>query len=104
MSVQSSQVLETVDARAVAVAEIKADRVIAYLLPAEHTHVGKRLPVVATVNLSKNVFFAAGFRRRGRSTQEWAGEIAFRTIAPSDRDFVSDELNVLRRFQKRESG
>ena len=91
----------TVEAAAVAVAEIEANGVVADAFPIEHDHAGKLTLIGAAVALSEDVFFAALFGAGRGGAELFHLEKGFGTVAPGDGDFATDELDVGGCFQGR---
>ena len=91
---QAAQVIETVQSRPMAVAEVEPQRVVPYLLPAEDLHAGKLPRAVAAVLIAEDVALALVFRTRGGGAQVFAREIRLGPIVPHDGEFVADELDV----------
>src|SRR5688572_19849284 len=93
---ERAQIIETVEARAMAIAEIKAQRVVADLLPAEHGNSRETLRSVTAILISKNIPLA-DVRSAWRSRAEFfKGKIRFHPVVPRDRHFLADHLDVHR--------
>lgn len=92
------QKLEAIEAGAVAVAEIETQRVVADALEGQDLHVGEILLFAAAVLIAEDIFFSAGLGAGRGGAQLGSGEIRLGAVVPNDGDFVTDELDVLRRF------
>src|SRR5687768_7145561 len=79
---ERAQIIETVESGAMAIAEIKAQRVVADLFPAEHGNPREPLRSVTAILISKNIPLAdvRGARRSGAELFE--GKICFHPIVP----------------------
>jgi hypothetical protein len=92
------QKLEAIEAGAVAVAEIETQRVVADALEGEDLHVGEILLFAAAVLIAEDILFSARLGAGRSGAQLGSGEIRLGAVVPNDGDFVTDELDVLRRF------
>lgn len=77
-----------------AIAEARANRIVADNIPASDGYTGKFLRSVATVLVAKNIFFADVLRAGRVLTQELAGKIALAVILPNDAKVGADELDI----------
>jgi hypothetical protein len=92
----------TEDPGAVAVAEIKTQRVISHALEAENPHCGKILLGTAAILIAENILFTTRLGTGRGRPQLGSAEVRLRTVVPNDGDFRADELDVLWRFQSEE--
>jgi len=86
-----------------AVAEIESDRVIANLFPSGHLDTVVVFPIGAAVLLTEDVFLAALLGAGGGGTKSVHRKKGFSTVAPGDRDFVADKLDIARCLHGRAS-
>jgi len=101
---QPDQVVVAVEPGAMTVAKVKTKGVVTDLLPAQHLNPGKMLLVGAAVLLAEDVLFAACLGTGGSSAEFFHRVKRFRTVAPGNRDFLADKLDVSRCFHDSGSG
>src|SRR5688572_33279659 len=93
---ERAQIIETVEAGTMAIAEIKAQRVVADLLPAEHGNSRETLRAVTAILISKDIPLADVRSARRSGAEFFEGKIRFHPIVPRDRDFLADHLDIHR--------
>lgn len=91
---QAAEVVEAVEAGAVAVAEIETEGVVADLFPAEDADTGETARTVAAVLVAEDVAFALGFGGRRSGAEMFESEIGFGAVVPDDGDLFADELDI----------
>lgn len=91
---QRAQQIETVQAGAMAVAEVESNGVVADPFPADDLDAGKLFRSVPPVLIAEDIAFAL-IRRAGRGgPQGFKIMIRFAAVVPDNRDFPADELKV----------
>lgn len=77
-----------------AVAEIETQRVISDRFPTQNGHTRKLLRAISSIASSKDIPLALGLGAWRRLSQILGRMKSLRSVAPPDRDFGPDELNV----------